>query len=731
MEIYRKWKIETEHMEVPDLFQKVLSGAFFDYQEIDDTEVKLCFFKEVYSMDDLQRENVEESSSAQNENGKIYFSWSLDSSEFDETHFARLKSLSEKCSKWSAVRTEELFDNAAEELQITIELYFETLIEAMNRAILSYRQAPSEFQTNCKILEGLLFINCIRVRQDNVFLVSDKHPVLLMQKYAGWLSDNAVSEATDMDKNEKEIIREIISTKNKNRKQFRLFSENQIFEVSEKNQGNFSVYWAGAFEGKEGNTEIPAVRLWEKVTNYVKRTKFQGDIVRVAAFGKVQEEKILEELCKLDKIEVEITCFRRIHGRGRYYFRSVDSSSEKAENVRNEEYDLLYSPDLEKLFASYSIILLLDMNCFYKQHQNKKDIREKNELINCRWYMDRASGFMEFKDKVACYQLIYDAVGEWFNSYNTDMSAKYDFDEQLYLSILNNVSDSTDVYLYIKYGNKIAGESLHNSNICNDEYYDGKQLIVYKYAHDGQTENDEMYMDFSRKGKDYVRVDFWKILKSINNSYYKTFIAKYENTVESDIRPEDIRKIKKTYCILNYSQLLRRNNEITYCIQISDDALDDNAKNMLKDLMEIVLKYAFESNHIFCVHNYFKNLLVQSIISNANNISNLIFAFLLSREELGDIRFFEEEKECKGNSEAKPCFAVRKTVYSIIENLSELRLRSMDDREGYFMNDLRKEICPKVSADCFKEILKGIHMHCEEFDYTGSRLYVNSDLNNL
>lgn len=710
--------------------ENAMESAFFDCQKNNDEYTDFYFLKVVYSRDEEFVGNKGEG---------IRVPRKINGGDVDPLCM-HLEKLASKCAIWKQKVDERFFANNAEELEVTFKLFFDVLIEAMERAVLTLKRGSSDFQVYCKVVKGLLFLNSLGIRSESLYLLPKNHPIILMQRYVEWLTNQEVIElpASNVTEVGKKMIEQIIETKNQNRLKFYLYSMNKVYGVDATNKRE-SFYCSVPFKKIKANTEIPAVRIWQKVLNTSDRLRKESNIpkeevvtVYVAVFGELLEEEILQELCALNQVEVQINHFRKMYNRGGFFFEyykpDEKDAKSKSGNV-TEFYDLLYSPDLDALFAKYSLVLLLDLNCFYEQRQNLKDIHEKNELVNCHWYMERASQFKAFKDKAACYQLIFNVVSEWLNSYNNDMSSKYEFNERLYYSLLDNINDSSDVYLYIRHGNKIAGKSLLNNNVCSDEYYDGRQLIVYKFIADKGQDNSKEYHDFLKEGKNHrVRINIWKILKSINNSYFKDFITDYINANGNAACAKAIRQLESSYCILDYEELLNGKKELSYCLQVHDK-LEQNVKRVLEELMEVILKYTLENKSIICVHNYFKNLIMQSIISNSNNVLDIIFAYLLSKEEFKELKLIK--KEDIPISHEGTCFAVRKTIQSIIENLSTLGLRGMEDRAGYFVNDFRREICPKVDVDDFKNIIKKINDCCTTFQHTGSQLYVNSDWTNM
>ena len=83
-----------------------------------------------------------------------------------------------------------------------------------------------------------------------------------------------------------------------------------------------------------------------------------------------------------------------------------------------------------------------------------------------------------------------------------------------------------DVYLYISQGKRIAGKNLLSRNICNDERYNGKRLLVYKASGEQEESVDESlkFMDESRRRAGFaIYIDLWRLTKSVGDSFRTAF----------------------------------------------------------------------------------------------------------------------------------------------------------------------------------------------------------------
>lgn len=728
MDVAKNGGVDTiETNKALDLYSKAVAGAFLDWHKLG-METAFHFYKVIPIMAEEYLKENDEGVLVPNENAGTGA----------DSFRSKLETMAKACTRWKGKIDSTFFENKGEEIEGDFEDFFDLLILALERAESALNRETDDLHMYCKIIKGLLFMNSLGVRSERRYWLPNNHPMVLMQQYTKWLTHEELHhlQKANISKVERDIISQVIDVKNQNRLKFYLYSENKVYEVRAEVQEE--VHQAIPFKNVQDNTQIPAIRIWEKVLNTATKLRKnckkheEGRMpVHIAVFGELQNEELLHKLCDLNGIDAKISHYRKLRGEEGFmfeYYTPADAVQKHMEENSVRLCDLLYSPDLKELFEYYELVLFLDLNCFYKQRQNTKNIHEKNVLVNCRWYMSRASQFDKFKDKAACYQQIFNAAGEWLNSYNSDMSSKYEFDEHLYFSILNNIRESADVYLYIKHGNKIAGKILQNSNVCSDEYYDGKPLTVYKYISDKEFDNREAYLSFLEAREEHkVRIDIWKIIKSITNSYYEEFIAECFEANGTEACAKAIQKLKSIYCILDYGQLPGGVNRLSYCLNVPTE-LNQKAHEIIENLIKTVLNYAFEENSIVCVHNYFKHLIVQSIVSNANNVTDILFAHLLSKEEFKDLKI-SKERDIR-LPQGKTCFDVRKTIQSIIENLATLRLRNMVDKEGYFINDFRKEVCPRLDVECFKAVMSRIHDNCSRFEYKNSQLYVNSSLNN-
>lgn len=709
--------------EVPAVLRKAHEGAFFGYQYAEDDSLRKMWFNK-----QLPSEEIFENGSFTEESLQV----GLQGEEFfpGQDEMGRITSFMDA---YNRVNVE-----SGKQLEDLFRMYAELVYELLSRAVSTYGGMSSDFAGYRSALDGLLFFNSIRIKKENRYLIPENHPIMLMHSYVEKLLEGEPNQQED--NASKDILRAILDCKNRRRKQFRIYSYNQVYQVVDRSRWSFEFYDAIPFVENKRGTAIQAIRLIGKIESYLKSHETNDNRLKkltIACFGELQGKEELIAVCAAQGIDLSIKTFHHERtGSEPYLFACGD-----------EMYSLSYQQDLEQLFAAYEIVLLLDLNCFFTQRQEEKSVSEQNPETICGWYLDRARECESFKDKAAYYQMIYNYAGMWLNTYESDRSAQYEFDEKLFLSLQTVKKPRTDVYLYISHGDKIAGRSLHDYNICNDEFYDGHPIIVYKFASESNEEN--AFKAFLNAGEDAetqgipvkevplgmisVRVDCWKVIKSISNDYYKDIIRQMDqnNSFDPQKMSEMINYFRNTSCILECGKLdEQRNMEISYHMHYGWGAPEDVKQTLqetVEAIMKAVLTYAFGKGSMVCVRRFLRELLARSIVTNAGNMSALLIAHLLSKGEYITYSL-EQGKENTDAYSAEGSFKVRKTFYTLIEKLADLRLRSIPDREGYYINSFRREVCPELGEEEFRKALEQIKRCCEEFGYGDTRLHMNSVL---
>lgn len=616
---------------------------------------------------------------------------------------------------------------AAEE---ALGCYFAALVDILEMAD-DQRSSLDTGVDYSPVVEELYLMYCERHRNVNQYYVPENHPVRVMNRQL----DKAFREllkAADIQMRENhtaptrkkltyEILEAVFDTKKVNREQISLYCRNQVYETSPDRKKREYVV---PFRQKKGNTEISYYRIWEKLRSYLNCHDVLDNKVRVAVFGELTGDWAEEKELLDPGVTVEWFTIEHFPEMGEYYFQSTDDS---------QLYDLSNVEDVNDLVHKYNIILFLDINCLYRQWQSEKTVEERNESIHCRWYLDRSREQKSFKDKAAYYQLIYRHVGLWLNSLHEIKSSAFEFDVNIFRNLMTVSDENTDIYLYIRDGNKIASYNLEYSGVCNDEYYAGKSLMVYKLSQMNHERFIENYRKFLEKNevyneKHYVTIKLWKILKSIDNKYCNNTINSICES-EGISRGNLIKALDRSYLVLEYDINADELLVDIECSTFLNEELNGTTKSYLNDLAKVVLDYAMEAQNLFCVRKYFKELLINSVITNAGSVEDLVFAYIWSRPwTKTSFRWGKSDFTPMVDQYMEGRHKLRNTIYVLIERLENLRMRRVSDMRGYFLDVFRKMACPEVDEACFIETLHRIAECCEEFCYTSSSLFLNSTL---
>lgn len=640
----------------------------------------------------------------------------------------------------------------SQNIEVLLHDYFEVLMSIFDGAVTSQHASPSLFRGYCRVLEELLFLNTIRQEYKNQYLLSPAHPMVLMQHYVEILTKEEIdhylrNEADDenrqssTNKTKALILESLYDAQNKNRRRFQLMRQNQVYVALPENpdvSSQSTLYNAVPFGNRKNNTEIPAIRLYEKIETYITAHRDNFDLlseIKIAYFGQLTDIETLQSLCMESRLcpKLTLTCFEQDRGAGEYIFRAAKKT---LPNNNKETYDLLHNSDLESLFSAYNIVLFLDLDCFYRQFQGAKTIEEKSTQRNCQWYWERTeeSFQMKFKTKAAYYRAIYDYIGMWLNSYQKELSSRFEFDERLFHAIDTAYKSEADIYLYLDYSDEIAEMNLRNYNVCNDEYYDGKELIVYKFTAENAADSEQYYKPFSalqiENAQPQVSINLWKIVKSISNSFGQMLI----DSLQQNHINLSIIELMNTVCVLKCSEIIDGSEAvISYSIQ-SRNTTVSACKEILNEVVQITLEQAFGRKSLACMRRFFRNLIVHYIVSNSESIRDLLFAHLLSVNQIFKITLVPEnlsalnENLCETSVKKNIDFKARNTVYSLIDRLADLKLRTIENRTDYFIDGFRLGYCPDMSESMFRSIMASINHCCEEWGYTDSRLYVNSKI---
>ncbi|MCM1192281.1 MAG: hypothetical protein NC123_06545 [Butyrivibrio sp.] len=640
--------------------------------------------------------------------------------------------------KDSVIKTYKSFFGLSEmdwnEREQVVADYFSTLVELLDAAGEERNASRGETSDYSRGVEELYLLGCERNKNTNRYSISPWHPVRVMNALVEHELEHMLSKTEGV---RHAVLEAVFAAQNRNRQQIKLFCRNQVYEaLAEDPYGPAEAY---AFRQREGNTDIPYLRIWEKIHSFQASHPAQGSPseqreIRIAVFGSLSGESESVERLLNPEIKIRWTEFKNIPYMGEYYFQ--DEAGEQL-------FDLSNLDDARELAGKYDIILFLDINCLYRQWQSPKTVEERNVRTYCRWCLDRSTAREDFKEKAAYYRDIYHYTGLWLNSLRQSDSSSFEFDAELFQNLLAVSEERADIYLYIREGSSIASRDLKYSSVCNDEYYAGRRLLVYKLAKTDEKAFNEKYGKFlaysreeiQEKRQRYVSLNLWKILKSIGNDYCRAFLAEVSKATDVS---EDclIKRLNQSALMLQYEINAEvKRIDIHYGIVLFEEGWDEKQKeifrNRAEELAEAVLDFALKAGGMYCVKRYFRELLIHSVIVNADSVSDLVFAHLWSQPWM---------EICKGKKlpgvtplRQDDLFGrhkLHRTVFVTVERLENLRMRRVPDMRGYFINTFRGMVCPEVNEDNFEQTLHCIAECCEKFHYTGSSLYLNSTLIN-
>lgn len=612
-------------------------------------------------------------------------------------------------------------------LEQALSTYFSTLVALLKTAEeerSAFREGTVDYS---RVVEELYLLGCERNKNTNSYFIPAWHPVRVMNAL---VEQDLANLLTKEDGVRRSVLEAVFDAQNKKRRQIKLFCRNQVYETSTEDQNGSAE--ACVFRQKEGNTDIPYLRIWEKIHSFQESHPGQKKI-EIAVFGKLSgESKSVEKLLNAES-EISWIYFENVPSMGEYYFQDTH---------KEQIFDLSNLDDTRDLARKYNIILFLDINCLYRQWQTEKTVDERNIRSYSKWCLDRSASQEGFKEKAAYYRSIYHYAGLWLNSLRQRNSSSFEFDAGLFQNLMAASDEGADIYIYIREGSSIASYNLEHSSVCNDEYYAGSRLLVYKLAKTEKRVFNGDYREFLEHSREemaeeypQVFLNLWKILKSVGNDYCDTFrknVSREMNITENSL----IKGLNNSVLILQYQiNTEEKMIDIDYDVFVPQGEWEEKQSDILRGSMEkllaVILGYALKDDSMYCVKKYFKELLIHSVIVNAGSVSDLVFAHLLSqpwldvrlRKAFLDVRPHEQDSQFGRHK-------LHRTIFITIERLENLRMRRVPDMKGYFINTFRGMVCPEVDEDNFEQTLYCIADCCEKYHHTGSSLYLNSTLIN-
>lgn len=564
---------------------------------------------------------------------------------------------------------------------------------------------------------------------ENRLLIPRCHPMEMIAK--------ALGEVLEQQGGSK--LARVIMERNKKRYQgYTISLSDQVF-LRTSAQGNARCFELLPIQEAGGLTEISSIRFIEKVGHFLDthhKESFPAQ-VRIACVGEVQKPELIEEYyreCKDCEIRADVQLFRldRVKTEeGRLLFRIAPGEKRlRAEDKRM--FNLLLVSDLEILFHQFDMVFFMDEGCFYSAGQARKSLEERMVMPQLEWLHERAGNTENSAEKLILYREEYEMIGQWLNGMSTNTTARLQFSAKLFHAIHHAVTPECDVYLYISQGRKVGEVDLYHRNVCNDEDYGGRTISVYKVpgtAQKPETEAEDMRRLLENTETE-VMIDVWKLLKSIDDQYRRTIL---EDMWEAE-SVQAIGMLKKAFLVFNYSMHIPE-GKINCKMRLEPGAMSEAQTREVKTFLEMLFNECFYHGQDSCVNRYLRRLVSNAVIARAGNVKAILLGYLIKTGYLEQHICWNKEIEIVaagvGNRKetfADELFKSRRTVYSVIRNLSRYQLRDIDRREEFLMNDFRKQYCTELDKAVFGNVIGKIHEACRELGYQDSGLYAYSDL---
>lgn len=583
-----------------------------------------------------------------------------------------------------------------------------------------------EQRQSLRQLDNMLRWKCCQISREDQLMISASHPMeLAVRTLNEWLS-----EAQERKKGSA-LAQEILRTQKKRHSSYMIYSMDQIYLRTDEQMRNARV---GIPFYNAGNlTEISSVRLIEKVKHFCESNpdRETGKPVRVACLGQIEEPEALGEYYRTihKDVKVELIQFKHDVSANGLSF-CISDSWPKGALLDGERrvFNLLKPSDLEVLFGQYDIILFMDEGCFYCQGQEEKALEERRVLSHLEWLLETADQEPKKENKILYYKQAYRTAGEWLNGQDSDRTARLQFNQKLLWAIQSAMKPKHEVYLYVSLGKQIPGQELFFRDVCNDENYDGKELSVYKIPFDSKDMSEEVEEFLSHTGDESASttVDFWKLIKSIGNHFYLEFLKKTGIEVENI---EDV--CRGIYLLMNTELVITREpsdegEKLQFLVRtFGDEAYCEQVDHFMQEL----LNAGYREVEFSCVREYLHRLMGNAVISRAMDVKGILTGYLLktrffdSKVYWGGIEKLGEPEEHQTDTRL---FERRRTVLSVIDNLSRAWIRDYENKEDYLMYEFRNKYCPGLSEEILKKLLTAVNQACGEMGYTDSRLYNHS-----
>lgn len=607
--------------------------------------------------------------------------------------------------------------------------YLENYISLLIRQVSEFLSIKDVSQQGrfLRLLDAMLSWKCCPVSREDCLMIPPSHPMeVAVRTFDEWISDGQQTSG--------DLSKEILESQKRRRSRYMVYSTDQVYLRNNNCEEVRGAKKGVPFYEAEKLTAISSIRLIEKVEHYIKTSKEikPGDCVRVACLGEIEDpHKLVEYYQSVPGFDftyqIQLIQLKRDKDSSGLVF-SVTGSYPEGVNRDNDRrmFNLMKLSDLETLFKQYNIVLFMDEGCFYCQGQEGKAIEERMVQSQLEWIWNTAQKETKRESKLLYYMRAYRTVGEWLNCLNSSATARMQFDEKLFKAIQSVMAPQYEVYLFVSYGKRIPVQDLYNRDVCNDENYDGRELAVYKMPSQSRDLSSEIVRFLRRSGDNRVRIDLWKIVKSISNEFYGTFL---QNVGIAD--EYQVIRLLRDICL-----------EISWPDNLSDDARllfkiekggDESYYEPIGNFVQEVLNKGFLDVKHSCVKKYLHRLLGNAISSRAMNVEGILVGYLL-KDGFFDSRVswegFVKNTDSDGNNDSllsSQLFEPRRTILSVISNLNLTRIRDYERKEKYLLYEFRNIYCSNVSEAVFGRLLKAIHNSCVKLGYVDNRIYYLSE----
>lgn len=572
-------------------------------------------------------------------------------------------------------------------------------------------------------LDAMLKWKCCPVSREDWLMIHESHPMeLAVRTFDKWIK----AEQDEVDA----LTFEILESQKKRRSRYMIYSTDQVYLRTNDYERVQGAMRGVPFCDAKKLTRISSVRLIEKVEHYINtRQDKTEESVRVACLGEIDEpDKLGEYYRATTPHQVQLIQLTRDEDSSGLVFTVTASYPEDADRDSDRRmFNLLKLSDLEILFGQYNIVLFMDEGCFYCQGQEGKSVEERMVQSQLEWIWQAAQKEAKKENKILYYRQAYRTVGEWLNSLNSNGTARMQFNEKLFKAIQSVMTPQYEVYLYVSYGKRIPVRELYNRDVCNDENYGGREVAVYKIPSQSKDISGEVAGFLRHSENKEVKIDLWKIIKSISDNYYINFL--HESHIKDDY--QKIQLLRNINLVISWSDKFADDSKLEFRIE---KAGDESYYEQIGKFVQEVLKKGFLQVTHTCVEKYLHRLLGNAISSRATDVDGILIGYLL-KDGFFDSRvewkgFAGKANTGKGNnaSSSSQLFEPRRTILSVMSNLNMAWIQDYKRKREYLFYEFRNRYCPHLSEDVFEKLIEAIHGSCENLGYVDSRLYNHSEL---